>query len=276
MPTFLCPVCHNPLAGEASLRCDKGHCFDRSKSGYVNLLDIKQKRSKLPGDNKQMAAARRDFLNGGFYEPLSDAVNSACEQLLANRKAPAVLDAGCGEGYYTERLFRFLEENGFSPELFGVDISKFALDIAAKRCKKAHFAVASAFHMPLPDASFDLILNLFAPYSGAEYIRLLKPEGYFLMAIPGENHLWELKQAVYPKPYKNKPKSPELEGFAFLNKQTIRYHLTLESGEDIQRLFAMTPYYYRTPEEGLKRLTVLSHLEVQCEFELLLYRPAAQ
>ena len=193
-----------------------------------------------------------------------------------NHKAPAVLDAGCGEGYYTERLFRFLEESGSCPELYGVDISKFALDIAAKRCKKAHFAVASAFHMPLPDASFDLILNLFAPYSGAEYIRLLKPEGYFLMAIPGENHLWELKQAVYPKPYKNKPKSPELEGFAFLNKQTIRYHLTLESGEDIQHLFAMTPYYYRTPEEGLKRLAALSHLEVQCEFELLLYRPAAQ
>lgn len=276
MPTFLCPVCHNPLAGEASLRCDKGHCFDRSKSGYVNLLDIKQKRSKLPGDNKQMAAARRDFLNGGFYEPLSDAVNSACEQLLANCNAPAVLDAGCGEGYYTERLFRFLEESGSCPELYGVDISKFALDIAAKRCKKAHFAVASAFHMPLPDASFDLILNLFAPYSGAEYIRLLKPEGYFLMAIPGENHLWELKQAVYPKPYKNKPKSPELEGFAFLSSQTIRYRLTLENGEDIQHLFAMTPYYYRTPEEGLKRLAALSHLEVQCEFELLLYRPAAQ
>ena len=276
MPTYLCPVCHNSLAGEASLRCDKGHCFDRSKSGYVNLLDIKQKRSKLPGDNKQMAAARRDFLNGGFYEPLSDAVNAACKQLLVNHKAPAILDAGCGEGYYTERLFRFLEENGFSLELFGVDISKFALDIAAKRCKKAHFAVASAFHMPLPDASFDLILNLFAPYSGAEYIRLLKPEGYFLMAIPGENHLWELKQAVYPKPYKNKPKSPELEGFAFLSSQTIRYRLTLENGEDIQHLFAMTPYYYRTPEEGLKRLAALSHLEVQCEFELLLYRPAAQ
>ena len=188
----------------------------------------------------------------------------------------AVLDSGCGEGYYTERLFRFLEESGSCPELYGVDISKFALDIAAKRCKKAHFAVASAFHMPLPDASFDLILNLFAPYSGAEYIRLLKPEGYFLMAIPGENHLWELKQAVYPKPYKNKPKSPELEGFAFLSSQTIRYCLTLESGEDIQHLFAMTPYYYRTPEEGLKRLAALSHLEVQCEFELLLYRPAAQ
>ena len=145
MPTFLCPVCHNPLAGEASLRCDKGHCFDRSKSGYVNLLDIKQKRSKLPGDNKQMAAARRDLLNGGFYEPLSDAVNSACEQLLANCNAPAVLDAGCGEGYYTERLFRFLEESGSCPELYGVDISKFALDIAAKRCKKHTLPLQARF-----------------------------------------------------------------------------------------------------------------------------------
>ena len=56
--------------------------------------------------------------------------------------APALLDSGCGEGYYTQGLFQALARAGRAPEVAGVDISKFALRRAAKRVKEGEFAVA--------------------------------------------------------------------------------------------------------------------------------------
>ena len=41
-----------------------------------------------------------------------------------------VLDAGCGEGYYTAELARTLREAGFRPGVSGIDISKAALQEA--------------------------------------------------------------------------------------------------------------------------------------------------
>lgn len=100
-----CPLCGKPLRLDGgSYRCENRHSYDCAKSGYVNLLDSSRKRSKIPGDNKLMSAARRDFLNKGYYEPLSDALNSVCLARLSGSSSPVILDAGCGEGYYTSRL----------------------------------------------------------------------------------------------------------------------------------------------------------------------------
>lgn len=36
---WICPVCGKALRPDAgSYRCENRHCFDRAKSGYVNLL----------------------------------------------------------------------------------------------------------------------------------------------------------------------------------------------------------------------------------------------
>ena len=46
MPLFCCPLCGGTLAeGPRTLRCPAGHCFDRSKEGYVHLLPVGQKHS---------------------------------------------------------------------------------------------------------------------------------------------------------------------------------------------------------------------------------------
>ena len=45
---FSCPVCGKELKfDERSYKCESGHCFDRSKSGYVNLLTSDKMHSKL-------------------------------------------------------------------------------------------------------------------------------------------------------------------------------------------------------------------------------------
>ena len=209
-----------------------------------------------------------------FPVQLPDPIIETAARLLQGNKSPVILDAGCGEGYYTTRLFTALSEKGFSPEILGIDISKFTIDIAAKRCRDVQFAVASAFHLPVQDASFDLAINFFAPYTGEETLRILKKDGLFIMAIPDEDHLWELKEAVYETPYKNEVKDYALEGFTFLEAQTVRTTLDLPCSEDILNLFQMTPYYYKTSREDQQRLERLERLSVTAAFRLLAYRKA--
>ena len=92
------------------------------------------------------------------------------------------------------------------------------------------------------------------------------------MAIPGRDHLWELKQAVYETPYKNEVKEYPLDGFEFLEVQKVETVLNLFSNDDILHLFEMTPYYYKTSRQDQERLSALDQLTVTASFELLIYR----
>ena len=129
-PLFCCPVCGGPLApAPGALRCPKGHSFDVAAQGYVNLLTADRMRTKAPGDSREMVAARRAFLEAGFYEPFSDALNA----LALSKTGPgaALLDAGCGEGYYTARLYAALQDAGRAAHVAAYDISKAAVRAAA-------------------------------------------------------------------------------------------------------------------------------------------------
>lgn len=161
--TVLCPVCQTPVTmTEDGCVCRKGHRFDRARSGYMHLLPANRKHAKNPGDDKLMVDARRKFLDKGYYRPLADTVSRLAGEWLANlpHQTPCVLDAGCGEGYYTTLLYDALCQRGLEPDILGVDISKLALDKAAKRQKAIFYVVASVFHLPVPDACCDLLCSL--------------------------------------------------------------------------------------------------------------------
>lgn len=104
---FTCPICAAPLErGERAYACPNGHAYDKAREGYVHLLPANKKHSKAPGDDKGMAEARRRFLSGGYYGHLLAALCA-----LGAEYAPpgeAVLDSGCGEGYYTAGLWEAL------------------------------------------------------------------------------------------------------------------------------------------------------------------------
>lgn len=73
-----CPLDGSPLQRDGSAwRCASGHSFDIAKQGYTNLLRVQNKRSLDPGDSKLMVAARRHYLNAGFYQPIAAAVSQA-------------------------------------------------------------------------------------------------------------------------------------------------------------------------------------------------------
>lgn len=81
-----------------------------------------------------------------------------------------------------------------------------------------------------------------------------------------ERHLFELKAAVYERPYENPPAEPAVEGFRLLRTQTLRKTITLSSNEDVQALFLMTPYYYKTGAEDQQKLAAVPSLRVTTEF----------
>ena len=273
--TVLCPVCQTPITTtEDGGVCRKGHRFDRARSGYMHLLPANRKHAKNPGDDKLMVDARRKFLDKGYYRPLADTVSRLAGEWLANlpHQTPCVLDADCGEGYYTTLLYDALCQRGLEPDILGVDISKLALDKAAKRQKAIFYVVASVFHLPVPDACCDLLCSLFSPYCSEEYQRVIRPGGAMLLVIPGENHLWELKQAIYERPYKNQVKPFALEGFTLLDHMQVHDTIYLAEHNDIENLFKMTPYYYKTSEQDQARLLGRGELTTQIEFEVLLYR----
>lgn len=271
MSLFRCPVCGAGLErGERAYVCPLGHSFDIAKEGYTYLLPPNQKHSAAPGDDRQMAQARRAFLSRGYYAPL---LNALCRETLARcGENGAILDAGCGEGYYTAGIFQALREAGRAPRMAGTDISKFILRSAAKREKGVEFAVASSYHLPLADGAADLLLDCFSPLALEEFCRVLRPGGAFLYVVPGPHHLWELKQVLYDRPYPNEEKETPYEGFAYEEIVPVDAEITLPGQEDIQNLFRMTPYYWKTPRSGGERLAALEELEVAISFRIHIFR----
>lgn len=263
----MCPVCARPLLPhERTLRCSAGHSFDRGRSGYVHLLPEGHKHSRLPGDNPEMVRARREFLGRGYYAHLLDTLCTAVDRCLP--QGGTLLDAGCGEGYYTRGAA------GKRPDasVLGVDISKTAADLAARADKQSDYAVGSVFRLPVLPQRCDALMSVFAPYCGEEFRRVLAPGGMLLMVIPGRRHLWELKCAVYDSPYENEVKDYALEGFQFCDRLCTDKTITLLTPGDIRALFAMTPYAYRTGAKERERLQALQQLTTCTQFEVLVYR----
>lgn len=272
---LICPHCGAPLIREERvLRCENGHSYDIARSGYCNLLQS-SKSGDHTGDSKEMVAARRQFLDRGYYAGLADGICERAAQ-LAGTRAVRLVDAGCGEGYYTRRMAQQLDERGLLAQCVGVDISKSATQYAAKRDGRTQYVTGSVYHMPLADSCADLVCSIFAPTPPEEFARVLRPDGAVLCVVPGAEHLWELKCAVYDTPYKNCEEKHRLDGFELAEQRKIEYPIHLSDPADIRTLFAMTPYAHRTPRSGLERLHALKELDVTVSFLLLTFRPAAQ
>lgn len=270
MSDFICPFCRNSLIKEEKRYiCENGHSFDIAKEGYVHLLPVNKMHSKEPGDTKEMVLSRRRFLSSGSYKGFSDKLNDIVSEYADN--GCHVLDAGCGEGYYTKRLSDYLcGKIDFTLSAF--DISKTAVRYASKSDRLNDYAVASVFDIPVNDNSIDILINIFAPVAVEEYYRVLKTGGVFIYAVPSDNHLWGLKKAAYDNPYKNEVKDTDYEGFEFAERISVRDNITLDNNELISDLFTMTPYYWKTSIEGSQKIKNLSHLETEIGFDFLIYR----
>ena len=261
---LLCPLCGEVLQKEdRAWQCPNRHSFDIARQGYVNLLPVQQKRSLQPGDTKEQVLSRREFLDGGFYAPIAQAL---CE--MAKDFTGPLLDVGCGEGYYSSRL-----QEALGTDLVGLDISKEAVRWAAGRYKNALWLCASAARLPVKDQSVGLLTSLFALTLPEDFKRVLRPDGAFIQVLAAEDHLMGLKSIIYPElKHKEKDSVPELPGFRLVQSRALRFDFTVE-GQQVQNLLSMTPHVYRISKEGADRLRRTQTLSDTASCVLNLYIP---
>jgi 23S rRNA (guanine745-N1)-methyltransferase len=187
---LLCTVraCRAPLEKLGpSLLCPNRHIYDVARSGYVNLLQPQDRRSRNPGDMAEAVAARRRFFDAGHAEPLVRAIVEALP-LAPNE---ALLDVGCGEGHHLAAFRR-----AYGVEAHGVDLSVAAIDLAARRDRDCTWIVANADRfIPYEDHSFDAVTSITSRLLPEEFHRVLKQGGKLLVAIAGADDLIELRRA---------------------------------------------------------------------------------
>lgn len=255
---MICPICKEKLDKQNNVfRCINNHSFDISKYGYVNLLTSKPNA----GDNKELVNARVTFLNAGYYSALAIVIRDIFQEYNASK----ILDAGCGTGYYLSFLSDF--------DVYGVDISKLAIEKAAKTNKKGTFVVASTQNVPFENEFFSGILSVFAPKFEDEYFRLLEKDGIVVIVLPGKEHLFELKQAIYDNPYYNKEATVNWKKFSFLEKRNVKQIVSINQ-EHLLTLFSMTPYAYKTKSEDVSKLNHLNELSVTLDFDIFILKKA--
>lgn len=270
---YQCPVCRGKLelAGNSFI-CSENHTYDRAREGYVNLLLANQKSSKNPGDNTMMAESRKRFLEKGYYDSLSAEINKIVQAEMAalGLLEPNILDLGCGIGYYAGKLEELMPE----VRLWGLDISKPAIQKAAKKYSVINFAIASNFHLPYLDSSVDLAYSIFSPFDKEELLRVLKPGGLLLLVRPGPHHLQELATLIYGK-FEQQGSDfsvPENGKMILLEKHQLKKKILIKNNEDLLNLVTMTPYFWRLTEENKTSLAKTDQLEISVDFQLSIYQ----
>jgi 23S rRNA (guanine745-N1)-methyltransferase len=278
-----CPIDGLPLETHAAQRrCAAGHTYDMAREGYCNLLVVQHKASRDPGDSKDMVAARRRFLELGHFEPIADRTFEAVRECMAAQgDAFNIVDAGCGEGYYLDRIARLAaaSPDAGAVALAGIDVSKWAVKSAARRKVPVTWLVANNRQPPFLPGIVDQILCLFGFPVWEGFRKVQKPGDHVLLVDPAADHLIELRQIIYPAVNRSPPPSlaaAEAAGYRLLRERGMRYGVTLSGAEAIQDLLAMTPHAHRVPQERRDALAEPATLSVTVDvmFRLLTFEPA--
>ncbi|MEC8886382.1 MAG: methyltransferase domain-containing protein [Pseudomonadota bacterium] len=269
---LMCPICREALHLEGKAwQCVNRHSYDQAKQGYVNLHVVQHKNSKSPGDTPDAVAARRRFLQTGAYQPLQQAVS----ELLQSISAKAVLDIGCGEGYYTQAMADVV------PQVVAVDIAKSAVQTAAKQAQQSNednkaqnitWVVGTGAVLPVLDQSMEVCTSLFSPLPKVEMLRVLKKQGYLIIVTPAPQHLFAMREALFDEVKAHEPDkfvtqmSPE---FSLISKQIITTDLDLDQ-QQLKDLIAMTPYAWKAKAYKRQALEAQSSFQLSASFYLFL------
>jgi 23S rRNA (guanine745-N1)-methyltransferase len=250
-----CPLCRLALepVEAKTFGCATGHRFDRAKEGHVNLLRPGRVRKERSGDDKEMVRDRRAFLQAGHYR----AGIEALAQVVDGFRPRTVVDVGCGEGSFTDAL----TQRG--RDVVAFDLSVEAVRLAARLLgDRATCVVASVNDIPVLDHAADVVVSAMSPVHEPEFRRIGRPGGRVVLLSPGAEHLDGLRRVLY-QDYRPHDEVVALAGAEPARKVTASIEL---EGDDILRVWGMTPYRWNAPAEGVERLRVLDRLEVTMSF----------
>lgn len=252
---------------EKQLSCESGHAFDIARQGYVNLLPVQHKRSKSPGDSKEMVSARTRFLNSGVYKPVANKLAEIVYTQISGDAETCLLDAGCGEGYYFNDILDYLKTKDGMGDLsfIGLDISKPAIAEAAKRNKQITWIVGTNRQPPVACASVDIIICVFGFQSFEGFSKVLKPGGKLILVEPGPDHLKEMREVIYTEVKKSDPQDlsgDKATGFTLNDEQQLNFKTGAIHAELLQDLLLMTPHFYRASQQGRVAASQLKELDL--------------
>lgn len=266
MQKLACPKCHYPLHLEnKTFKCENNHCYDLSKRGYINLLLNPDKATNNPGDSKESLIARKAYLNQGYYDVILNQVIQVIEQLKQSDDL-SILDLGCGEGYYTKGL----KEHFSNSDVYGLDISKIAIDMATRYRKDITWIVGNSKNIPIQDHSLDFVCALFTVVNKDELKRILKEGGYIVHVTANANHLVEIKKLIYDE---IKIKSDKYLRLGFHEAMSYDFveKVTMSNREDALNLLKMTPHYYHIKKEKRGVLETLQGLDITIDIKITVY-----
>lgn len=289
MNSLNCPVCHQPLSPQresaarrdlwqhATWGCDTGHVFDVARQGYLNLLLVQQKKSKQPGDTPDSLAARRRFLQAGFYGPIRAAVAARVGHAVAawrhTQPRASVWDLGCGEGDYTSAMAVACADTP-AGTVTGLDIAKAGIQSAASRDSNVRWLVGSASALPCPDQSVSLITSLFSPIPEAECRRVLHPDGALLTVVPDVAHLRTFREALFGQISGQVPEQrlyTLAAHWTCVDRQTVTVPFLLDTAA-IQDLMAMTPYAWKATPAARAALSARDALETEAAVVISVFK----
>lgn len=238
---FSCPFCQQALfLSENSLKCKNKHSFDLAKFGYVNLApQVKQSKDydKSNFQNRQL------ILEAGFYQPI---LKKLLEILSSLPQHGNLLDIGCGEGYYARNLQAQLPDK----HIYAFDLSKESIQLATKsdHSLTVNWFVGDLAHIPIQDASMDMILDIFSPANYQEFQRVLRKNGLLIKVIPNSQHLQEIRGIVADKLTNTNYSNQNIldhfkESFTIIDSYDVAGTFSLKENEK-NALLKMTPLLF--------------------------------
>jgi len=227
-----------------SYACPNRHNFDLSKEGYLSLLHGRSNYQEI-GDDKRMIQARVRVHRLPAFRELAKALSDYCP---GTNLPHGILDVGCGDGFFLDQLTRAAP---VPCQGVGVDVSKEALAEAARSYPGLLFVRTDVANlgMPFKDASFGLVLSIFAPRPIDEIRRVLRADGSWLIITATPDHLKEIREFLPLAAIgTGKLDAPTDRSFSILNSDTFTYGSQL-THEDLVSLIEMSPSIYRLRRE---------------------------
>lgn len=243
---LMCPVCNEDLFDVgASIQCMNEHNFDKSRDNYVNLLSPNKKHSKQPGDDKESVQSRHKVFASGHFDKVVDSLRKEMNYHFGNRCPEFIVDLGCGEGHYLQKTW-----NRSPAVKIGFDISKYAIQTAAKNRPDCHWYVANSTSIPVKAGSVDILTCCFSPFF-RENIDLIKRNGMLVLINAGPHHLKEITGLLYEsdRPHLFDPTS-RVAPLAHLKTQRVKYKIAIDNKDALRDYIRMTPHYYKSKKDN--------------------------
>ena len=272
---LICPTCAQPLHqhdASKGLYCDAKHHFDRLAQGYYPLVKVKAKTPQSSVSRQQMRA-RQFLLQSGVFQPLVDTLKQLMLSLTTDKKQVNWLDYQCGDGYYLAQIHAFLvsQQQADNVSTWGVSDAENALFAASKLQSPACLIFSALKALPFADNSIDIVTLFDAPIKGQECIRILKDDGRIVLVQPSHQHLWQIKQQVYPdlveKPFQiNIPKRLSID-----TQECVSFDINV-SGDQALGLLDSSLFAWRANDELRHQIKAKSIDGLKCEFDVLVLK----